>query len=281
MAVTHEIVGDAVTLTYVLTPAISATVVVTVTKPDLTTATPSVTQNPTGTYTAVITADQAGVWVYKFTATGSAVDAEDGYFFVEPFVGGDLYTTVDEMKARFGITDPVDDYGIRHAIRAASRAVDDDTGRRFYADVNVSQRQFRTNTNVAYGMDGELVLVDDIASLTGLIVEIGTGSSWQTVTDYIPEPLTALAWGLPVTGLRRTLSYWLPSRQVRVTARWGWPAVPPPIREATELLAARSFKRKDAPFGVAGFADFGAIRISGDDPDVERLLGNYRLPGFA
>ncbi len=62
---------------------------------------------------------------------------------------------------------------------------------------------------------------------------------------------------------------------IQVTARWGWPVVPPEITEATLLLAARLFKRKDSPGGVASFGDFGPVRISNIDVDVTNLLAPF------
>jgi hypothetical protein len=38
----------------------------------------------------------------------------------------------------------------------------------------------------------------------------------------------------------------------------------------------RIFKRLDSPLGVAGFGDFGAMRVSkGLDPDVAQLVAPY------
>jgi hypothetical protein len=40
------------------------------------------------------------------------------------------------------------------------------------------------------------------------------------------------------------------------------------------MLAEETFKMKDAPFGVAGFSDFGAVRVR-DNPKVMSLLNRY------
>jgi hypothetical protein len=46
-------------------------------------------------------------------------------------------------------------------------------------------------------------------------------------------------------------------------------------------MVERLFKRKDAPFGLAGSAQFGVLRqIAQEDPDVQNLLAGYsRLVG--
>jgi len=46
--------------------------------------------------------------------------------------------------------------------------------------------------------------------------------------------------------------------------------------EAVLLVGARLWKRKDAPFGVAGGGDQGSIRIGFKDPDVEMILTGLR-----
>jgi hypothetical protein len=51
--------------------------------------------------------------------------------------------------------------------------------------------------------------------------------------------------------------------------------VPDEVHTATIILATKFFKRKDAPFGVAGFSDLGAVRIIQSDPDVKMLLDPY------
>jgi hypothetical protein len=53
--------------------------------------------------------------------------------------------------------------------------------------------------------------------------------------------------------------------------------VPKAIETATMIQASRIFKRFDSPLGVAGFGDFGAVRVSRFlEPDVEQLVMPYR-----
>ena len=64
---------------------------------------------------------------------------------------------------------------------------------------------------------------------------------------------------------------------VKVTTVFGWPAVPKAIEQATILQAARHFKRYDSPLGVAGFGDFGVVRVSRFlDADVQMLVEPYQ-----
>ena len=67
----------------------------------------------------------------------------------------------------------------------------------------------------------------------------------------------------------------------KVSARWGWPATPDVIKQATILQASRLFTRLDSPLGIAGFGDMGAMRVSfRGDPDVGMLLNPYRRYQF-
>jgi hypothetical protein len=110
-------------------------------------------------------------------------------------------------------------------------------------------------------------------------VEIGRGDSWTTIDDtgYDMLPENALADGWAIETLERVDSTWpvWGSTRVRVTATWGWPAVPDPIKDACLLLAARLFRRKDSPEGVTGFSDLGAIRVSRYDADYDNAIAPY------
>lgn len=191
------------------------------------------------------------------------------------------YATLDELKSLRRITDTDDDTLLQNRLTRASRAIDDRCGRRFYADNTATARTYRVSDRVVVDDDGELLVVDDISSTTGLVVELGDGTTWTAFTDYFTEPDNAIVRGLAITGLRRDLNSWRLNRRARVTAAWGWPAVPEPIVEATLLLANRRFMRRDSPEGVAGWATDGAIRVSRFDPDIEDLVAPYVIPGFA
>lgn len=190
------------------------------------------------------------------------------------------YITLSELKAIRQITDTDSDDMLRKRITRASRAIDDRTGRRFYADGSASARTYRIADRVVCDDDGAVLVVDDIASTTGLVVEIGDGTSWTPYTDFDHEPENAIVRGRAITGFRRIAAGW-PARRARITADWGWPAVPDAIAEATLLLANRRFMRRDSPEGVSGWAQDGPVRVSRFDPDIEDLITPYVIPGFA
>lgn len=194
------------------------------------------------------------------------------------------YCTLSELKAALRITDSVDDALLERAVEAASRRIDGECSRRFYADATTSARTYAAART-------DLVPVDDISTLTGLVVKIdddadGTFETTLTVgADYQIEPVNALAQGEPVNLLRSLDTGWPVASNgrtlIEVTATWGWPSVPHAIREATVLLSSRQFKRLDSPLGVAGFGDLGAIVVRRIDPDVAAMIAPYRVPVVA
>lgn len=260
-----------------------ATVTLTVTRPDGSSPlpAPAVQHLATGSYAAVVRADQAGVWTWTWTATGTVTDSDTGTFTVNPT----LYATVAELRAELAdATASLDATQLQAALRAASRATDQWCGRRFWQDPAPLPRRYRP-------CDPLILRVADIATQTGLVVagdSAGDGSyadHWAAA-DWELEPLNADAGGgaycwtrIVAVGSRGFFAAVRPS--VQVTARWGWSQVPDPVREATLLKAVGLYKRRDAPFGVAGFGEFGAVRITRQDPDVAALLAPYQLPMVA
>lgn len=182
---------------------------------------------------------------------------------------------------------------LERAINASSRAVDDYCAR----GVDGSQTQFWQDASVTTRTyvvtNPRKIRVDDISTRTGLVVKTGSdGATFPSTlasTDYLLEPRNADAAGSDgnphAFWIIRAISGWLPQHHlclptVQVTAKFGWSAVPAKVEEATILKAASLFKRKDAPFGVAGFGEFGAVRITRQDPDVVELLAPYARPMF-
>ena len=70
-------------------------------------------------------------------------------------------------------------------------------------------------------------------------------------------------------------------RPIRVTAKWGWPAVPDPVIEASYLLAARYAYEVAVPGGIIPpTPDFGVPGVALRRPyTAEDLLRPYVKPG--
>ncbi|MEV2240579.1 phage gp6-like head-tail connector protein [Micromonospora sp. NPDC049891] len=184
------------------------------------------------------------------------------------------YTSLELLKEFVGEKTDTFNALLGQCLTTASRAIDAHCRRRFYADDTVSERTYRLGDRLVYEADGDLIIVDDISSVDGLVVEIRNDSSWRTIEDYRTEPDNAVAHNQPITYLRLPGSNWAISlrAEARVTAKWGWPAVPDQVVQATLLQAARLFKRKDSVGGTVGNEEFGFLRITRVDPDVESLL---------
>jgi hypothetical protein len=199
------------------------------------------------------------------------------------------YITLAQLKDSLRITDTVDDAMLGFAITAASRAIDQHCGRQFgqlaapaarYYEPRWDRRQTRW-----------LIPIDDLMTTTGLAIatDVNDDGTWGTAlvlnTDVSLFPWNAAADGLQWTALAggKSVTFSPPStvlfdRTVRVTAQWGWSAVPSVVVQATLIQASRFFKRRDAPFGIAGSPDMGSeLRLLAKvDPDVQLVLDPVR-----
>lgn len=193
------------------------------------------------------------------------------------------YCTIEELRDHIRDSEQkISTDSLARAIAATSRGIDDFCGRRFWQDASVQALLYRPD-------DTELAWVNDISTTTGLVVatDPGRDGSWSTTwtldTDFQLEPLNAGAnvagdgyawWRIAAIGVQRfPVGGRRPS--LRVTAKYGWTAVPGAVKQACLLRAAMLYKRRDSPLGVAGFGDFGPVRITRRDPHVVELLTPY------
>lgn len=193
------------------------------------------------------------------------------------------YCTLGDLKAVLRIVDNVDDAMLEARIEEASRVIDDYCDRRFYTDAAASDRIFVAPSS-------NYVLTDDIATTTGLVIKVDSGGNGTYTTtlgtsDYQVEPINAVSKGMSITRIVGTRSGMFPTTKapapVKITAVWGWPAIPYPVKSACILLAGRLTKRGDSLLGVAGFGDLGAISVRNIDPDVQRMLAPYKTATLA
>lgn len=194
-----------------------------------------------------------------------------------------LYADTQELRAYLGIKDELDEDNLTLAVDTASRWIDEECRRRFYLDDLATGVANPALARTYYGC-GEDLEVDDFDPATPITVTgsaDGTFSTTYTLnTGYFPLPLNAATIGRPYNRLRRINNCWPIATRglatVRVVARWGWPAVPGPIKQACLIAASDMFKMKDAPFGVAAFGDLGALRVRANSA-VDQLLAPYKL----
>jgi hypothetical protein len=284
-------VGDIATATLTVSPfdgTTSATLAVTA--PDGTESTPSTSTADSGaTWTAAVSYTLPGWWLLSWTVTGTGAGVEHQKVWVTDTPPtpphGPVYTTLGLVKESLisgGVLKDARDTLLVEKIVSASRSIDQHCGRRFYLDSTATARVIDPAGRTRRDRDGYHLLIDDIGTDTGLVVEVGSPSAgWSAVTGLVEvEPPDAAAKVRPFTALRRAAN-WLSVRRVRITARWGWPEVPQTIREATLIQALRLYKRKDSPEGVLGSAEWGTVRVSRLDPDVAALVSAFERDGFA
>jgi hypothetical protein len=188
------------------------------------------------------------------------------------------YVTVEQLRDRIGIPGSGENARLQGAVTSASRAVDGWCGRRFNQDAAVSTRVL--TPFCSSGLD--LPPGYDISTATGFVVETdvdgdGTYETTWTAADYTLLPLNGIGpngesgWPYTQVEVRYGSSQYFPVLgsgvpSVRLTAKWGWPAVPSAVAEAAAIIATEIWKLKDVPFG----ADVGST------PQAEQLLVPYR-----
>ena len=258
----------------------NADVVLTVTFPDETTQTPTLTNASTGKYSGSFVVTIPGDYSYVWSSTGVVEVVDDGVFAVVAAGSSrKAYCTTEELRAHLGDSQRrnLDETELRRAILAASRAIDKWTGSFFWRD--------KTPTTKVYSPISKYAIeILPIATTEDLVVAVDTsggrtyGTSWTWNTHFELSPDNQDLDAAHAYTRLEALGMWLPvgRKTLRITGYHGWSSVPDAIREACVIKATSLFKRGDSPFGIAGTGDFGAIRISRfEDPDVIKLLDPF------
>lgn len=217
----------------------------------------------------------------------SGTDSNNGYFNIATGgVAASIVTTENLVNESAGdtvtisdVTDPVDDTALEQVIEAVSRKIDAECGRFFY--VTSSEARYYTAEFANEMFD----VIDDIVSVSALVTDEDGDRTYErtwATTDYDLEPSNAALHNKPYTAISITPrgNYSFPvgiKRGVKITATFGYPSVPPMIREACLLQSMRLWKRRDAIFGVVGSAEMGQMTVIPKlDPDVMLLLQSFR-----
>jgi hypothetical protein len=205
------------------------------------------------------------------------------------------YASLAEMRDWLRLRDAEDtddDALLRLKLSAASRAVDASCRRQFGKVDTAVTRSYElrwSRTRQCYVAE-----IDDIMDTTGLAVELNDNA--LTIAQYALRPRNAIADGEPYTwvevrnvtvitagslvgpGLMRST----PPPVLDMLALWGWNAPwPDVIKEASMLQASRLNIRRDSPYGIAGGADGGELRLLARlDPDVAPIVADYVRIGW-
>lgn len=200
---------------------------------------------------------------------------------------GDAYVSVQEIKNHTEIPDTAEDTELDAVRSAVSRLVERWCGRTFNGAGSATARVFEP-------LDYDLVIVDDFSTNTGLVVEHDsllddTYATAITSANYTLSPRNNVVdgqTGHPYRIIKTTNGYTFTVSEgrptVRITARWGWTAVPADVKQACLLECARVFRRKYTPDGLlaetsAGVAGY-AVRVPTElDRTSQTLLAPYRV----
>lgn len=189
------------------------------------------------------------------------------------------YCTLAEMKTALQITDTNDDTSLEVAVAAASRMIDDYTARFFFRNGTTETPATRYYTP----QDAWTLATDDIVSISQIASDDNFDRTYGTIwaaEDYMVEPVNNPARGWPVSRVLAVGAYIFPAtlpQSVRISGIFGFSAVPVEINIATQLQASRLFVRRQSPFGIAGSAELGTVRLAAKlDADVEALLRPFR-----
>jgi len=111
------------------------------------------------------------------------------------------------------------------------------------------------------------------------ITSVTDDGSLLTASTYQAEPVTVWSGAAePYTQVRLlggTFTSANGEATISVVADWGWAALPFRYVEAVKILSADIIDQKDIRNGVAGFADFGAVRVR-ENATVVKLLARLR-----
>jgi len=135
----------------------------------------------------------------------------------------------------------------------------------------VSTPQTTATARTFLDQSGTVLCVDEFADTTGLIVD--NGGTIVAAVDYQLEPVNGLLYGIaaPYTEIR-LLNGTTWASTATITAKWGW--VPPDVYLAVLVLAKDLAGLRDTRFGVAGWGDFGVVRMR-ENPQVMSLLAPH------
>lgn len=246
----------------------------------------TITKTATGVYTKDVACTEDGEWQAVWTGTVAASDAQVVTWQVYETGLGNLYCTPTALKSRLGITSSADDFEIHAACFAASRSIEGACERLFYRSAAGTVRLFAPCDQywTKFGPYNDLVTLTTLKTSSA-----GTGTfdvTWSA-SDYELSPVnpSAAPETRPYTKIKAVGSRAFPiptgygsDYRVQVTGVFGWPSVPSAVRKAALMLAEDI--HKSAPFGVVGFADFGALRVR-QNPMVQALIGRYVHPAAA
>lgn len=223
------------------------------------------------------------------------------------------YLSVDELKATLRITVDTFDGSLLLAINAASQQIDQYCDDQFWVAAAPTAKVFKADR-------AQELWPGSFSTTAGLILEFDDdddgvfettvpSSAWQALPTNLNQgrpynriellgtirfpgavrgfgAYSYLSWGMDWYGGAVTTDWPVRSRRarIRVTALWGWPAIPWQVKQACQILAISHYKSKDITNGQAGVSSLATrgnfshntVTNSFFDPAAERLLCGLR-----
>lgn len=193
------------------------------------------------------------------------------------------YTSLSALKERLGITDTNNDAELQRVVTSASRQIDAETEQTFGQQSEVRTFIPTGPQRLDLGAWSTLVSVTSLATdddSDGTYETTWDASDYQLLTDDGTPNVNAAPVQKPYIHVHAVgdRKFPLPTgpRQdlVQIDGTWGWPQVPTVVEEACLIISAETFKLRDAPFGIAGFGEFGAVRVK-ENPKASKFLRRY------
>ena len=178
----------------------------------------------------------------------------------------DAYASVEEYKAVAVHIDAASDDVILTDLLVVSRYMEGLLHRFFTNDAAVVNRVYYPSKTAS------CLYIDDVSTLTGLVLKVDTDSdgsfsdetAWTIDTDFEMWPKNAdkgpepQPWGQIVIPSYSTKSPFSPTYPVQVTARFGWPTVPAPVKRA--CIELTRILRIESPRATSTFsAEMGTV----------------------
>jgi len=194
----------------------------------------------------------------------------------------DGYAVYTDYKTAFGITVSTQDTRIQSVLLAVSRYVDRRCHRFFGVDAAVVERLYDPYDRVVRLDDRPAFVVDDISTATGLVVKldedldgsVADETAWTIDTDFTlwpqnanlgPEAQPWRAIRLPTWSSKSFLA----TARLSVTAKFGWPAVPAVVAQATLELAG--IVMTDSPRATTRIQE-GVEAVIGASPQAQSIV---------
>lgn len=245
-------------------------------------------KDSTGHYHLDLTPDTAGRWLIIWTATGTVEAVNEYEFDVEPSsapwssTAAPVYATLGQLKTalRIGPNDDADDPGLRRALQSASRYLDQQTKRRFYA--SSSETRYFTADNGSVDLT-----IPDAVTVTAIAIDTDGNRTYETTLssslDYRPRRDSRFPAGpyVRVALDRVNGRYSWPTHEdgIAITGTWGFNAtgsVPDEIRQACLLKAAADWKGPvTSADGMVENTAGGAITTIKTDNRIAELIDPF------